>query len=72
MGLFGIWIGLSCSWIFASLVYLVILSRIDWEKEADEAETRNKVALSILSSQNDTTDLKNMDKYISDSDSSEI
>jgi multidrug resistance protein, MATE family len=44
LGLTGLWLAMSIAWLVATLVYLYIIVRTDWQQQADIARDRNESA----------------------------
>ena len=40
-GLVGLWGAMSTAWFVATVVYVVFMFRMDWEKEAENAQKRS-------------------------------
>lgn len=44
LGLTGLWLAMSIAWLVATLVYLYIIVKTDWQQQADVARDRNESA----------------------------
>jgi MATE family multidrug resistance protein len=44
LGLVGLWLSMSIAWLLATIVYLYILIKTDWQEQADHARDRNESA----------------------------
>ena len=44
LGLVGLWLAMSISWLLATFVYLYIVVYTDWQQQAEEAKNRNESA----------------------------
>jgi Na+-driven multidrug efflux pump len=47
-GIQGVWFGMSCAWTMASVIYCIIIYRIDWEQEAIDSLKRTKEGLQSI------------------------
>lgn len=36
-GMNGLWLGMTCSWLVAGLIYAVVIGRTNWQKEVERA-----------------------------------
>ena len=46
-GLVGLWVAMSISWIFATIMYLYVVLTTSWEEQADQAKERNQSAMLV-------------------------
>lgn len=49
LGVYGVWWGMSCAWLTASVCYVFILWRIDWYEESLESDKRTQEGLNSAS-----------------------